>query len=64
MNKRIETLGTLNNRCHGLHDWLAAMRTMGALDAQDQAWILMQAVSTMCRWIKTAAEEGCNDAAN
>ena len=56
MNVRQETLGTLNNRCHGFHNWLAAMRTMGALSAEDQALILMQAVSTICSWVKAAAE--------
>lgn len=62
MNIRPQTLGELNNRCHGFHVWLGAMRTMGALSAEDQAWILMQAVSTICRWIEVAAEGRKGDA--
>ena len=57
MSTRTEALGTLNNRCHALHQWLSAMRTMGALRAEDQAWVLMQAVTTICRWVEDAQEE-------
>ena len=57
MNVSQESLGTLNNRCHALHQWLAAMRTMGALPAEAQAWILMHAVTTMCDWVEAAQKE-------
>ena len=57
MSDRYESLGILNNRCHGLHTWLGAMRTMGALPAEDQAWVLMQAVTTICGWVEAAQRE-------
>ena len=51
------TFGELNNRCHALHSWLSAMQTMGALPAEVRAGIFMNAVTTICEWVKAAAEE-------